>query len=296
MKRKNNIKSKAKGKAKGKSKDSVIIHNENKVVIHTPKARRTYRRKLTSAPHSNYTQPNYPIVTYFNQEPPRKETQNELLKMAENYISPPQIMNTENQEEENNIRHIENIPPKSKPFKIKSITEQIYRKPSTKFIDVDDPGQLKKLGVRQLKEIGKVKGVSNDLLKQINLKSKDMMIDELFNNKKSTTNNSNEEHQSTPTNNSNEEHQSTPIIKMSAKHKKPDTGDELNNLISSIDTNTPTIAKAGGTVIVSSQKHKKSDKQIKKEVGRVLNDMITKVESSETPTERKASAKAKKST
>jgi uncharacterized membrane-anchored protein YjiN (DUF445 family) len=284
MKRKNNIKSKAKGKAKGKSKDSVIIHNENKVVIHTPKARRTYRRKLTSAPHSNYTQPNYPIVTYFNQEPPRKETQNELLKMAENYISPPQIMNTENQEEENNIRHIENIPPKSKPFKIKSITEQIYRKPSTKFIDVDDPGQLKKLGVRQLKEIGKVKGVPNDLLKQINSKSKDMMIDELFKNKKSTTNNSNEEHQSTP------------IIKMSAKPKKPDTDDELNNLISSIDTNTPTIAKAGGTVIVSSQKHKKSDKQIKKEVGRVLNDMITKVESSETPTERKASAKAKKST
>ena len=284
MKRKNNIKSKAKGKAKGKSKDSVIIHNENKVVIHTPKARRTYRRKLTSAPHSNYTQPNYPIVTYFNQEPPRKETQNELLKMAENYISPPQIMNTENQEEENNIRHIENIPPKSKPFKIKSITEQIYRKPSTKFIDVDDPGQLKKLGVRQLKEIGKVNGVSNDLLKQINSKSKNMMIDELFKNKKSTTNNSNEEHQSTP------------LIKMSAKTKKPDTDDELNNLISSIDINTPTTAKAGGTVNVSNQKHKKSDKQIKKEVGSVLNDMITKIESSETPTERKASAKAKKST
>ena len=83
---------------------------------------------------------------------------------------------------------------------------------------------------------------------------------------------------------------------MSAKTKKPDTDDELNNLISSIDINTPTTAKAGGTVNVSNQKHKKSDKQIKKEVGRVLNDMITKIESSETPTKKKASAKAKKST
>jgi len=288
MKRKNNIKSKAKSKTNGKG--SVIIHNENKVVIHTPKAKRTYRRKSTNAtqrnPNSNYTQPNYPIVTYFNPEPPRKETQNELLKMAENYISPPQIMNTENQEEENNIRHIENIPPKSKPFKIKSITEQIYRKPSTKFIDVDDPGQLKKLGVRQLKEIGKVNGVSNDILKQINSKSKDMMIDEHFKSKQSTTNNSNEE----------EEHKSTPFIKVSAKPKRADTDDELNHLISSIDTNTPTL-KAGAAVLVSNQKTKKSreDKRINKVVGSVLNDMITKLETqSETPPKKKSSSKAKK--
>jgi hypothetical protein len=281
MKRKINSKSKTKRKAKG----NVIIHNENKVIIRTSKPKRSYRRKKpTNTQANNYVQPNQPIITYFNPEPPRKETQNELLKMAENYISPPQIMNTQNQEEENNIRHIENIPPKSKPFKIKSITEQIYRKPSTKFIDVDDPGQLKKLGVKQLKEIGKVNGVPNDLLKQINSKSKDMMIDELFKNKKSTTNNSNEEHKSTPT------------IKVSAKPKKHYIDDELNNLISSIDTNTPTLVKAGGAVLVSNQKRGKSDNQIKKEVGNVLNDMITKIETSKTPTKRKASAKAKKST
>jgi hypothetical protein len=293
MKRKNNIKSKAKGKTKGKSKGSVIIHNENKVVINTPKAKRTYRRKSTNAtqpkPHSNYTQPNYPIVSYFNPEPPRKETQNELLKMAENYISPPQIMNTPNQEEEKDIREFENqlVEPKSKTFKIKSITEQLYRKPKTKFIDIQDPSQLKKLGVRQLKEIGKVNGVSSDILKQINSKSKDMMIDEHFKNKQSTTNKSNEENKSTP------------IIKVSAKPKKPDTDDELNYLITSIDTNTPTTVKAGGAVLVSNQKTKKSreDTRIKKEVGNVMNDMITKLETqNQTPPKRKSSSKAKKNT
>lgn len=291
MKRKNNIKSKVKGKTNGKG--SVIIHNENKVVIHTPKAKRTYRRKSTNAtqrnPNSNYTQPNYPIVTYFNPEPPRKETQNELLKMAENYISPPQIMNTPNQEEEKDIRDFENqlVEPKNRAFKIKSITEQLYRRPNTKFIDIQDPNQLKKLGVRQLKEIGKVNGVSNDVLKQINSKSKDMMIDEHFKSKQSTTNNSNEE----------EEHKSTPFIKVSAKPKRADTDDELNHLISSIDTNTPTTSKAGAAVLVSNQKTKKSreDKRINKVVGGVLNDMITKLETqSETPPKKKSSSKAKK--
>ena len=187
MKKKINTKSKSKSKAK----HNVIIHNENKVIIHSPKRKRSYRRKTsTNTAPNNYAQPNYPVISYFNQEPPRKETQNELLKMAESYISPPQIMNTQNQEEEKDIRHIENNPvePKLKPFRIKTITEQIHKKPNVKIVDIDNPRQLKKLGVKQLRELGKANGVSDDILKQINGKSKHSMIDEHF--KNVNTNNS----------------------------------------------------------------------------------------------------------
>ena len=179
MKKESKTKTRTKSKA---NRGSVIINNTNKVVIQNPK-RRANKKRTNRQIAAGIPSQNYPVVNYFNPEPIRKETPNELLNLAQNYISPPQIMNTPNQEEEKDLRLIESKPkpkPKPKVFRTKTITEQIYKRPSLKTFEINKPSSLKKLGVKDLRKLGKANGVPEEIIKQLNLKSKNKMIDDHF--------------------------------------------------------------------------------------------------------------------
>jgi hypothetical protein len=159
----------AKKPRKTKSKkDGVVIHNENKVIIHHPKPKkRTYRRKPMA--QSSIPQTQYPVINYFNQEP-KKESQSQLNEMAQNYISPPLLLrgSPENEEQSQSMNELiknEIV----RPLRVKSITEQIHRKPNLKIVDIENP--------RQLKELGRRNGLSEDVLKGINTKNKNEMIE-----------------------------------------------------------------------------------------------------------------------
>ena len=167
----------AKKTRKSKSKkDGVVIHNENKVIIHHPKPKkRTYRRKPTA--HSSVPQTQYPVINYFNQEP-KRESQSQLNEMAQNYISPPLLLQGSSENEEQSQSMNELIKNEIvRPLKVKSITEQIHKKPNLKIVDIENPRQLKKLGVKELKELGRRNGLSDDVLKGINTKTKNEMVD-----------------------------------------------------------------------------------------------------------------------
>ena len=172
---KKEIKSKAKTKSKSK-KGNVTINNTNKVIIQNPK-RRAYRKKNPTIKGStSIPSQNYPVVTYFNPEPIRKESPNELLNLAQNYISPPQIMNTQNQEEDKDIRLIETTP--NPDSKVQEIRTRPKTERKSKAVDISDATSLKGLPVKDLRKLFKANGVSNEITKKISLKTKNEIIDD----------------------------------------------------------------------------------------------------------------------
>ena len=170
-------------KTKSKKEKRIIIHNENKIVLHSnsiKKRKRKYKKRTQNKKGVNMgypTQASTPIVIN-NQVPERKETLGELNNLALNYNTPTPRLSLENvlpQKNDSELVTSTRNPSRKPTFRLlKSVTSQL------KFSDPDDKASLKRMGIKQLKDYMKKNNpeIPLDKLKLVTAKTKNEAIND----------------------------------------------------------------------------------------------------------------------
>jgi len=179
---------------KTKKSKKITIKNENKVTVNINRPTRKRSKRKSSTPKNTLTLGNplqRQIQNFFNNEnPPRRETQNQLLEMAYTYNAPELRNNLMLKDQPNQKEQWEDIvqPPSStmilKPKreynkKVKTVTQQLG------FTDTDSVTYLNSLGVKALKTAIKKEhpNIPDSVLKTINGKNKKEKISQYLQNK-----------------------------------------------------------------------------------------------------------------
>ena len=173
------------------SKDGIVINN--KVVVHSP-AKRTYKKRSSKSKkllelqqlqqlQAQQAQLSRVPINIYNENPPKRyESQDELLKMAQNYVSNPLLIENEPVNTPQNQVIIKPKPTrKPRQIKYKSISQQLGTR-----IEEPENGEYLK-GIKTKKELFQVLkshyDIPEKIYKKTTLKNKNEMIDLLLNNK-----------------------------------------------------------------------------------------------------------------